>query len=85
MVVPLPTLAPVIEPVIVPTVQVKLLGELAVKVILGPVPLQVLAVAELVIAGLGLTFINTIPEILVVLQDVTILLNQVSCVSIPEV
>jgi hypothetical protein len=48
-------LAPVIPPVIVPIVQVKVLGVLAVKLILGPVPLQVLAVFELVTVGFGLT------------------------------
>jgi hypothetical protein len=36
-------------------VHAKLLGALEVNVIFGPVPLQVLAVAELVTAGIGLT------------------------------
>ena len=49
-------LAPVIPPVIVPMVHAKLLATLAVNEIFGLVPLQVLAVAEFVIAGLGLTF-----------------------------
>ena len=42
-------------PVIVPIVHEKLLAMLAVKVIFGPVPLQVLAVAALVTAGVGFT------------------------------
>jgi hypothetical protein len=46
-------LAPVILPVIVPIVQAKLLGKLEVKMILGPVPLHVLTVDELVTDGLG--------------------------------
>ena len=48
-------LAPVIPPVIVPIVHVKLLGVLEVSVIFGPVPLHVLAVATLVTTGVGLT------------------------------
>jgi len=48
-------LAPVILPVIVPMVQAKLLEALAVREILGLVPLQVLAVAVLVTSGIGLT------------------------------
>ena len=52
---PDPALAPVILPVIVPMVHAKLLGTLEVNVIFGPVPLQVLAVAALVTAGVGLT------------------------------
>ena len=52
---PDPALAPVMLPVIVPMVQAKLLGALEVNVILGPVPLQVLAIAGLVTAGFGLT------------------------------
>jgi hypothetical protein len=47
--------APVMPPVIAPIVQVKLLGVLDVKMILGPVPLQVLAVEGLVTDGVGLT------------------------------
>ena len=39
----------------VPIVHAKLLEILAVNEIFGPVPLQVLAVAELVTTGLGLT------------------------------
>ena len=48
-------LAPVIPPVIVPIVHAKLLGAEAVKLIFGPVPLQVEAVLAVVTAGLGLT------------------------------
>jgi hypothetical protein len=55
IVAPEPELAPVIPPVIVPIVHVKLLGALDVKAIFGPAPLQVLAVAELVTVGVGLT------------------------------
>ena len=40
-------------PVIVPIVHAKLLGKLDVNVIFGPVPLQVLTVAELVTDGMG--------------------------------
>jgi hypothetical protein len=47
--------APVIPPVIVPIVQEKLLGTLAVKLILGPVPLQVVAVFAVVTVGDGFT------------------------------
>jgi hypothetical protein len=55
---PLPAEAPVIPPEIVPIVQAKLLGTLAVREILGLVPLQVAAVAGLVTAGFGLTVIT---------------------------
>lgn len=55
MVPPEPALAPVILPVIVPMVQAKLLGVLDVSVMFGLVPLQVLGVVELVIAGVGYT------------------------------
>ena len=48
-------LAPVMLPVIVPSVHAKLLAALEVKAIFGPVPLHVLAVVELVTAGVGLT------------------------------
>jgi hypothetical protein len=48
-------LAPVMPPVIVPIVHAKLLGALDVKVIFGPVPLQIPAVGELVTIGVGLT------------------------------
>jgi hypothetical protein len=52
---PPPGFAPVIPPVIVPNVQVKVLGALAVRAILGFVPLQMAAVAAVVTAGVGLT------------------------------
>ena len=52
---PEPALAPVIPPVMTPIVHVKVLGTLAVKLIFGPVPLQVLAVAAVVTTGEGLT------------------------------
>ena len=55
MVEPEPALAPVMPPVIVPIVQLNVLATLAVKLILGPVPLQVVAVVAVVTAGLGLT------------------------------
>lgn len=55
MVLPEPGLAPVMPPVMVPIVQVKVLGALAVKEIFGLVPLQVVAFAALVTTGLGLT------------------------------
>jgi len=55
MIEPNPELAPVIPPVTVPNVQVKVLGAEAVKFRLGLVPLQISAVAELVTAGDGST------------------------------
>ncbi len=55
MVAPEPALAPVMPPVIAPIVQAKLLGTLDINVIFGLVPLQVLAVGELVTIGSGLT------------------------------
>jgi len=55
IVLPDASLAPVIPPVIVPTVHAKLLGALAVNAIFGPVPLQVLAVLAVVTTGVGLT------------------------------
>jgi hypothetical protein len=52
---PDPLLAPEMLPVIVPTVQVKLLGVLAVSEIFGLVPLHIVAVGVLVTAGVGFT------------------------------
>ena len=52
---PEPALAPVIPPVIVPIVHEKLLATLAVKLIFGPVPLQIVAVAAVVTVGEGFT------------------------------
>lgn len=47
--------APVIPPVIVPIVQLNVLGADAVRLIFGPDPLQVTAVAAFVTTGLGFT------------------------------
>ena len=55
MVEPDPADAPVILPVIVPTVQVKVLGVLAVRAILVAVPLQIVAVLAVVTTGVGFT------------------------------
>jgi hypothetical protein len=54
--------APVIEPVLVPNVQAKVLVILAVRLLLGPVPLQVAAVVVLVTLGAGLTVIVILKE-----------------------
>jgi hypothetical protein len=48
-------LAPEIDPVIVPMVQVNVLGAEAVNEILGPVPLQIVAVLAVVTEGFGFT------------------------------
>ncbi len=48
-------MAPVIPPVTVPTVQLNVLGALAVSAILVAVPLQIVAVLAVVTTGLGLT------------------------------
>jgi hypothetical protein len=55
MLLPEPAVAPVIPPVMVPTVHEKLLGVVADKVMFGLVLLQVDAVAGLVTAGVGFT------------------------------
>jgi len=47
--------APVISPVIIPTVHVNELGTEAVKLILVLDPLQIFLVGELVTAGVGVT------------------------------
>jgi hypothetical protein len=52
---PVLALAPVIPPVIVPTVQAKVPGMLDVRAIFGLVPLQAAAVGALVTMGLGRT------------------------------
>jgi hypothetical protein len=52
---PAPGLAPVMLPVIVPMVQVKLPGALEVNTIFGLDPLQILFVAGFVTTGVGLT------------------------------
>jgi hypothetical protein len=55
IVAPEPALAPVMPPVIVPIVQVKLLDIEAVKLILVPAPLQILTVFAVITTGAGLT------------------------------
>ena len=55
IVVPEPLFAPVMPPVIVPTVQINVLAALAVKLMLGLVPLQVVLVFKVVTDGIGLT------------------------------
>jgi hypothetical protein len=52
---PPPAVAPVIPPVIVPTVHVKLAGALDVREMLVAVPLQISAVGALVTTGVGFT------------------------------
>jgi hypothetical protein len=52
---PLPAVAPVMPPLMVPIVHEKLLGADAVSAMFGLVPVQMEAVAELVTAGVGLT------------------------------
>lgn len=52
---PDPADAPVTPPVIVPIVQVNVLGTLAVNVMFGLVPLHVEVVAGLVTTGVGYT------------------------------
>ena len=52
-------------PVIVPIVHVNVLGALAVKLILGPAPLQVVAVLAVVTTGFGFTvtvMVKGVPE-----------------------
>jgi hypothetical protein len=55
-------------PVIVPIVQVKVLGMLAVRPIFGPVPLQVVADGEFVTVGKGLTVTVTFPMLAPLVQ-----------------
>ena len=52
---PVPADAPVMAPVLVPRVQAKELEAEAVRLILGLVPLHVLAVLAVVLPGIGLT------------------------------
>lgn len=52
---PEPGVAPVMLPVIVPTVQVNVLGVVAARAILVVPPLQIAAVFAVVTAGVGLT------------------------------
>ena len=65
-------LAPVILPVIVPMVHVKVLATLAVKLMFGPVPLQVLFVDAVVTAGVGLTVTVTACELPIQLPTVDV-------------
>lgn len=55
IVAPDPAVAPVMPPVMVPIVHVKLLGALAVRPILVVAPLQIAAVFAVVTTGVGLT------------------------------
>jgi hypothetical protein len=55
IVLPAPIDAPLILPVIVPTVQVNVLGAVAVNAMFVAVPLQIAAVLAVVTAGVGLT------------------------------
>jgi hypothetical protein len=55
IVAPLPAVAPVMPPVTVPIVQVKVLAALAVNAMFVAVPLQIAAVFAVVTAGVGLT------------------------------
>jgi hypothetical protein len=55
IVLPLPALAPVIPPVIVPIVQEKVLGALAVNAMFVAVLLQIAAVFAVVTTGVGFT------------------------------
>jgi len=55
MVVPEPGSEPVIPPIIVPMVQLKVLGKEEVRLMFGLVPLQMTAVAGVVTIGAGLT------------------------------
>jgi hypothetical protein len=55
MVLPLPAVAPVIPPLMVPIVHANVLAALAVREMLGPVPLQIDVVAAFVTAGVGFT------------------------------
>ena len=52
---PDPELAPVMPPVMVPIVQLKVLGAVAVRLILGLLLLQIAVVEGVVTAGVGLT------------------------------
>jgi hypothetical protein len=63
IVTPEPALSPAMLPVIVPVVQVKLLGTLDVNAIFVPVPLHMVAVAEFVTEGMGLTVTVALPVI----------------------
>jgi hypothetical protein len=55
IVAPLPAVAPLMLPVMVPTVQLNVLGVVADNAMFGFPPLQILVLAGLVIAGIGFT------------------------------
>jgi hypothetical protein len=55
IVAPLPAVAPVIPPVTVPTVHVKVLAAVAVRAMFVAVALQIVAVFAVVTEGIGLT------------------------------
>jgi hypothetical protein len=57
IVAPDPEEAPVMPPVTVPTVQVNVLGAVAVSAILVAVPLQIAAVFAVVTTGVGFTVV----------------------------
>jgi hypothetical protein len=70
---PDPALAPVIPPVIVPNVHVKVLGVVADSDILASAPLQMIAEAGVIIAGSGFTvtvIVYGVPAQLVLAVDV---------------
>lgn len=61
---PEPALAPVMLPVIVPIVQLNVLGVLDVRLMFVPTPLHLLTVAEFVTMGFGFTvtvIVNELP------------------------
>ena len=83
---PEPALAPVIPPVIVPIVQLKLLAALAVKLIPGPVPLHIKYDDALVTAGFGFTvtvIVNAAPGQLPVVATGVTIYSTVPAVALP--
>jgi len=83
MVGPDPALAPVMPPVIVPTIQEKVLGMDAVRAIFRFAPLQVLTVAKLVPIGLGVTVTVIIDGIPV--HDPTVAVGVTIYSTVPDV
>lgn len=82
MVEPELALAPLIPPVIVPIVQVKVLAKVAVKPIFVVVPLQMVAVFTVVTAGAGLTvtvIVKGVPA-----QDPAIAVGVTKYVTVPD-
>jgi hypothetical protein len=67
MLAPVPADAPVIPPVIGPTVHAKVLGVVAVRLMLAPDPLHVFVVGRLVITGVG----NTVTVAMILNGDPT--------------